>query len=1338
MENSLASLLERLEQLTGQWPELRDGVRKAVLVAEFDAEMALTRSRKVLEWMIREVYQRRVDEPPGSRPLENLLQRLVKDGHLPTRLEAYANTVRMLGNLGTHRFGETVGTGDVYQSLCQLTPILEWYVREERPEADVVGCGEPPAAVAPDLPARLATAARPATGIAIVPKGLRTFDAGDANFFLDLLPGPRDQSGLPDSLRFWKQRIEDQHEIAFAVGVLYGPSGCGKSSLVKAGLLPRLDGRILPVYVEATAHDTEARLLNVLHRRCPGLPGDLDLAGALAALRQGHGLGPAQKVFLVLDQFEQWLHAWRQGEDAGLIQALRQCDGERVQALIMIRDDFWLALSRFMAEVHIELLQGQNLALVDLFDPGHARRILSAFGRAFGRVAGELSTEQEAFLVQAVDGLAEQRRVVPVRLALFAEMVKDKPWTPATLKALGGAEGVGVAFLEETFSAATASPRNRLHQQAVRAVLKALLPEQGTDIKGAMRSYDQLLAASGYAGRPKDFDELLRILDTEVRLITPTEAAEPADSDAVGPPQSRGASRKCYQLTHDYLVPSLRQWMARKQRGTRRGRAELRLSERAVFWSVKPQPRHLPGWWEWLSIRLFTRRQDWTPGQSKMMRKADAHHLLRGLAWTAMLAVVVSTILTIRGQVIQQNQAAHAAGLVQRLLDANIEQVPAIIGELAPYRRWTDPLLAAASADAERTGSRSRQLDASLALLPVDPGQVEYLYRRLLDADPQEAAILIQQLAGHRGELVPRLWAVVDQPPRDREGQRLRAAAALAAYDPDSPRWDRAAGPVAEQLVALDPMFLGSLRPARSKLLRPLAAVVRETSEDRTTVRMLASNILADYAADRPALLVSLIRDADEKQFAVLFPKLSARSAEALPLLQQALQSDSDGTKTDHDPEARAKRQANAAIALLRLGRPEFAWQLLRHRPDPRARSYLIHRLGTLRADPQVIIEQWGREREVSTRRALLLSLSQFGLDRLSQAQRELLVPSLAKLYREDPDPGLHAALEWLLRQWKQDRLLPPLSEPQPGDEKRRARAERLQQVRRQWAKDPQAAEPRWYVNHQGQTMVLIPGPVEALVGSPPTELGREGGSEGQTEAPQRKRIGRAFAMAAKEVTVAQFLRFRPDHRYNKQFARSADCPVTGVTWYDAAAYCNWLTSQDQLGDDQQCYLPNAAGKFAEGMKMAPDCLRRGGYRLPTEAEWEYACRAGSATARYYGETAELLGEYAWYTGNSRDRWLLPVGSLKPNDLGLFDMLGNAMEWTQGANRRPAPAANAACSEDALDAGDLAQIDDTIGRVSRGCSFLSYALNVRSAYRNWGRPSYVSLVIGLRPARTLP
>src|SRR5262249_23324970 len=162
------------------------------------------------------------------------------------------------------------------------------------------------------------------------------------------------------------------------------------------------------------------------------------------------------------------------------------------------------------------LLQGENSAAVDLFDLLHARKVLAEFGRSFGRLPdnlGNLDKEQEVFLDQAVAGLAQDGKVVCVRLALFAEMVKGKPWTPATLSLVGGPAVAGVTSLKKTFPAHPAPPTNRLHQKAARSVLKTLLPETGTDIKGNMRSCDDLLAESGYASRPRDFAELLRILD---------------------------------------------------------------------------------------------------------------------------------------------------------------------------------------------------------------------------------------------------------------------------------------------------------------------------------------------------------------------------------------------------------------------------------------------------------------------------------------------------------------------------------------------------------------------------------------------------------------------------------------------------------------------------------------------------------------------------------------------------------------------------------------------------------------------------------------------------------
>ena len=339
-----------------------------------------------------------------------------------------------------------------------------------------------------------------------MPKGLRSFDERDAEFFLQLLPGPQDREGLPDSIRFWKTLIErTDPDKTFNVGLIYGPSGCGKSSLVKAGLLPLLARHVVTVYIEATPEKTENRLLKALRKACPDLPAGLGLVATLTLVRTRRVLRSGQKVLIVLDQFEQWLHANRGEENAELVAALRQCDGEHVQAIVMVRDDFWMAATRFMDDLEVDLLKGQNTAAVDLFDPRHARKVLMAFGTAYGNLperSRDISKDQDAFLDQAIAGLAQDGKIISVRLALFAEMMKGKPWTMTTLRDVGGTEGVGVTFLEETFGSPQANPKHRLHEKAARAILKKLLPETGTDIKGQMRSEAELQDALGTIRSP--------------------------------------------------------------------------------------------------------------------------------------------------------------------------------------------------------------------------------------------------------------------------------------------------------------------------------------------------------------------------------------------------------------------------------------------------------------------------------------------------------------------------------------------------------------------------------------------------------------------------------------------------------------------------------------------------------------------------------------------------------------------------------------------------------------------------------------------------------------------
>jgi serine/threonine protein kinase/formylglycine-generating enzyme required for sulfatase activity len=1162
----------------------------------------------------------------------------------------------------------------------------------------------------------------------IVPKGLRSFDAHDADFFLELLPGPRDRDGLPDSIRFWKIRIEEtEASRTFAVGLIYGPSGCGKSSLVKAGLLPHLSDDVVTLYVEATARETETRLQNGLRTRFSALPADLGLKDTLAALRQRQGLSENQKVLIVLDQFEQWLHARKDEQNSELIQALRQCDGGRVQCMIMVRDDFWLAVSRFLRELEIRLVEGENSALVDLFDIDHARKVLAAFGRAYGKLPEKfnaIDNDANQFIIQALNGLVEDGKVISVRLALFAEMMKSKSWTVSSLKEVGGTEGVGVTFLEETFSTTTAPPEHRYHQKAARAVLKCLLPESGTDIKGNMRSHVELLEASGYANRPNEFDALIAILDSELRLLTPTdpEGIE-ADEDLVAPIQPE---HKYYQLTHDYLVPALREWLTRKQKETRRGRAELLLADRSSVWNSRPENRQLPSFQQWLSIRWFTSDRSWTPAQSKMMSKATSYHVVR--AATVFVALIATTVvgLSIRNVITREQNAALAAELVKELTNANMTQVPAIINEMSSYRQWTDPALRR-KLDSEANASREK-LAVSLALLPADPGQVDFLYQRLLTAEPDELPVIRDALFSYKSSLLNKLWSIVDASDKGRDTPRIRAAATLAKYDPESPNWARYSAAIATDLVEQNPIFLGqwseAFRPVKDKLLSSLNAIFRDSKAERSSERNLATNLLADYAADQPQVLANLLMDGNEQQFPVIMSKFEKQAELGLPPLIRKVDEQLPSTADESVKEQEAKQVANAAVVLLEMNQTSRVWPLLKQSSDPRNRSYLINHFGRFGVDPQVIVDRLDVETDLSVKSALILSLGQFTEQQFPPDQRKGLTAKIQDIYRTAADSGLHAASEWLLRTWGQGAWLRDTNAAWATDEVERAK--RLKALASLRADPATMTAAQWYVNSQGQTMVIVPSPVEFEMGSPPSEQYRE-----ENETQHKVRIGRTFAVSAKPVTLDQYRRFDPGYAVLPSFSRLPELPVIAVSWYDAAAYCNWLSKQEGIPEDQWVYII----ENNQEVQMKPNYLHLTGYRLPTEAEIEYSTRAGTLTSRYFGETIELLPSYAWYNSNSDDKtW--PVGSKMPNDMGFFDLLGDVWEWVQDQYGRQYPVAPDGQAVDDEEEHDLLVLP-TVSRVLRGGGFNYEAKYIRSAYRYNYTPQNRNQHYGFRVVRTL-
>ena len=204
--------------------------------------------------------------------------------------------------------------------------------------------------------------------------------------------------------------------------------------------------------------------------------------------------------------------------------------------------------------------------------------------------------------------------------------------------------------------------------------------------------------------------------------------------------------------------------------------------------------------------------------------------------------------------------------------------------------------------------------------------------------------------------------------------------------------------------------------------------------------------------------------------------------------------------------------------------------------------------------------------------------------------------------------------------------------------------------------------------NSIGMRLKLMPAG-EFMMGSPePDNPAMSHGS------PQHKvRITKPFYLGVYEVTQAEYARVMGE---NPSRFKGASNPVEQVSWDDATEFCKKLSAKE--------------GKT---------------YRLPTEAEWEYACRAGTTTEYSFGNDAASLGEYAWFEGNS-ERKTHPVGQKKPNAWGLFDMHGNVGEWTRSAYL-PYP----------FRRDDPRHSDPTVRRVVRGGSWYDRADLARSGCR---------------------
>ena len=1097
--------------------------------------------------------------------------------------------------------------------------------------------------------------------------GLRPFERADAPFF-------RGRDAEIDRLLHWlRQDFATPRENRLLA--ILGASGSGKSSLVKAGLIPAIKDDALP----------GSRHWPIIECR----PGEYPLENLAIALAGDETLQPKLgTVGTLIDDFGKSDRTLHRLAGAAL-------DQRADQRLVVLVDQFEELFNETLEEADRQAFLGNLLEAVaardghviviltmrvDFYDrcsdyprlaaaiPGHQLLVPAMtdpqYREAITFPAQRVGCEVESGLVESLlRDVADQSGALPLLQHAMREVWNRRQGRVLTCRAYNDVGGIRGSL--DTRASAVFDQFTLAERQVCRQLLVQLVKVgRGAPDTKRRLPFNELVAAAD------DSDTARRVITrlADERLLTLD--AEPTK----GPPTAELAHEAlihCWSTLHEIVEAQREDLEARE-----------RLREQVALWTQHGRhPDFL-----WSAAPLFH--------AVDLSRQAGANFSPDENDF--ILASV---------------REKH----VQEVLTAETHRVADLIEGMEPIAPLAREMFT--NAFTESASNSRERLHAALALLSADETQVVFLTERLLEANLNELRVIVEALRDYCDQASDTLWRVMRDTTKSPLRQ-FRAGLALASFDPPADTnghtsWNDCAEFLAGQLIdaiirnnSESAALREAIEPLHGLLIEPLAHMTRH--EQQPVRRSWATDVLASFAAEAPDTLLDVIGDADAAQFPVLFIRLNEHNEQAVALATDRLREVPTDDASEGEKERIATRTVNVAATLFRLGCPEPVWPLFRHAPDPRMRSHLVHAL----------LARLDDEGDISAQRALWICLGQFSEEQLPTAIRGQLIPRLIELFQQHPDAGLHASVEWLLRTWGQGDQLPTL---------RAVLQENEQQLLARQASDPR----NWYVNCQDHAMTIIQGG-SFLMGSPESDPDRD-----VDEKQHPKRIDRRFAIGATSVTRRQYEAFQTESNdaqmdlvNNEQIravVRTDQSPITGVTWFEAAAYCNWLSQKEGIPEDQWCYKPKFWRRYVAGMRPKADYLDLVGYRLPSEAEWEFACRSGALTRRFYGHSDSLLGKYAVYEATSAGHtW--PVGSLEPNDYGLFDMHGNVWNWCHDRQSRH--------GVDERDTGDEEPAGDGKGRVLRGGSFNSPARNVRAARRYPDQPVNRDFDVGFRVART--
>ncbi|HEX5446952.1 MAG TPA: formylglycine-generating enzyme family protein, partial [Pirellulales bacterium] len=694
-----------------------------------------------------------------------------------------------------------------------------------------------------------------------------------------------------------------------------------------------------------------------------------------------------------------------------------------------------------------------------------------------------------------------------------------------------------------------------------------------------------------------------------------------------------------------------------------------------------------------------------------------------------------------------QTDEAHqqrALAQIELLSKAEPAAIPLILENLRPFRSEVMPRLRALRARRDLRPEERLRLD--LALLDDDPTRLDDLVEALLACKHDDFPVLRDRLQPYAASFAERLWQTLHDERLD-AAVRFRAGLALAGYQPNSDHWTDGDGvflartlltkgvdrqrELRTDLQSIGPRLLDELYRAFSDMSSP------------SEVRGAATAALAAWAGGHPRLLATVISEADPEQFAVLLPTLAGKTAvpsatsevapalvagrpEPLPAvvseLQAIVRSQPAADANEQQRIALGRSRAGAAIALLRLDADAALTELFTPSDDPETTTQFIAGVRARGVTPHKLAKCLAAADDESPRVALILALGEYEPGDFPNEIRNALASKINHSYQTDPSSAIHGACGWLLRTW--------------------GLAERVHAFDRRPHSADRSPQREWFIVQVGESaspgldmtmMVFAAG--EFWMGSPPSERDRQ-----NQEARHRVRLSRPFAMCDRLVSRGLFTRFLRETRGEEaartylesvvELSPSDMHPAVAVNWYDAVLLARWLTAALGMSENDQCYAdPATLTLDAHGYpvdRQWPFHPERKGYRLPTEAEWEYACRAGTVTAFSFGSDQLLAGGYGWFQGNSSGN-LHQSAPLRPTGRGLVSMHGNSAEWCHdwlgfipgGQGVDPTGAADGPC------------------RTVRSGSYLSGVALSRSACRSGMPPEFAAPYGGMRLVRTL-